>query len=154
MNVNIHQSEIDHAGQGLFVNNNHTFRKGDIICPYEGELVEYDIATDLTYESDYRFEVKENEWVIDAKDTETFGKYANDPIDEDLYNCHLIANNNLTALLIATKRIGPGKEIYVEYDENFWHHYDHFDSLSQDHKSDLYERGSAEFRDWIDLNYT
>jgi hypothetical protein len=27
-----------------------------------------------------------------AKDTETLGKYANDPIDEDKYNANLIAS--------------------------------------------------------------
>ena len=153
MNVIIKKSKVAKAGKGLFVNNTHAFRKGDIICPYEGELVGYDVASSQTYKSDYMFEVKEDEWVIDAKDTETLGKYANDPIDEDMYNADLVANDNLTALLVASKAIPPGKEIYIEYGEFFWHNWDHYDILSQDHKWELYERGSAEFRDWVEDNY-
>ena len=153
MNVNVHQSEIDNAGQGLFVNNNYTFRKGEIMCVYEGELVAHDVATAPGYNSDYMIEVLDNEWVIDAKNTESFAKYANDPIEKKKYNAYLIANDNLTVVLVANKKIGPGKEIYVPYDENFWHNWDHYDALSQDHKWALYERGSAPFRAWVEENY-
>ena len=153
MNVKIKKSKLANAGRGLFVKNNHTFLEGDIICPYEGELVDYEAAISPTYRSDYVFEVKEDEWVIDAKDTETLGKYANDPIDEDMYNADLIANDNLTALLVATKRIAPGKEIYLEYGEFFWLNWDHCDMLSDNHKWELYDRGSAEFREWFEDNY-
>ena len=148
MNVKIKKSKLPNAGKGLFVKPNHTFLEGDIICPYEGELVD-----SPTYKSDYMFEVKEDEWVIDAKDTETLGKYANDPIDEDMYNADLIANDNLTALLVASKPIPPGKEIYLEYGEFFWHNWDHCDLISDDHKWELYGRGSAEFRGWFEENY-
>jgi len=153
MNVKIKKSKVRNAGKGLFVKADHTFLIGDIICPYEGVLVEYDVAILPTYKSDYMFEVKEGEWVIDAKDIETLGKYANDPIDEDKYNADIMANGNLTALLVASKRINAGQEIYIEYGEFFWHNWDHCDMLSNDHKWDLYDRGSPEFRDWFEENY-
>ena len=70
-----------------------------------------------------------------------------------MHNADLIANDNLTALLVASKPIPPGKEIYLEYGEFFWHNWDHCDSLSYDHKWELYDRGSAEFRDWFEENY-
>ena len=41
----------------------------------------------------------------------------------------------------------------MPYDENFWHNWDHYDALSQDHKWALYERGSAVFRAWVEENY-
>ena len=49
MNVKIKKSKLPKAGKGLFVKTNHTFLAGDIICPYEGELVDYDIANSPTY---------------------------------------------------------------------------------------------------------
>ena len=119
MNVNVHQSEIDHAGQGLFVNNNYTFRKGEIMCVYEGELVAHDVATAPGYNSDYMIEVLDNEWVIDAKDTESFAKYANDPIEENMYNAQLIANDNLTVALVAKTQLVPKKRFMLNMMKTF-----------------------------------
>ena len=44
MNVVIKKSKIKGAEQGLFVNGIHTFKATDIICPYEGLLVDFTCA--------------------------------------------------------------------------------------------------------------
>ena len=153
MNVVIKKSKIKGAKKGLFVNGTHTFKVTDIICPYEGVFVEYDIAVSDEYKSDYILTAKEDEWCIDAQHTNTLGKYANDCIIAAQYNARLVSNDNLTAFLVAKKTIKPNSEIYVWYGEEYWHDHTHFKMLSLELRQILYDESSDEFREWIEEHY-
>ena len=60
--------------------------------------------------------------ILDCKQTDCFAKYANDAEGSDTgfkNNC-IISMEEDDVVLVATRNIEAGEEIFVEYGENYW----------------------------------
>ena len=136
------------VGEGLF-SNAWTFNKGDDICTYEGDLLEMDVAAESN--SDYLFKINKD-WVMDAQDPDScYGRYLNDPIFLSKVNAKIKANTrDLTAKVIATKKIKAGDEIFTSYGSDYWHDIDKYNLLNKRQQNYLYENGTRKFQKWVD----
>ena len=76
MDVYISESNLSDAGMGLFANK--IFKKDDIIVDYSGELLTMEQARNS--DSYYLFKVGKDT-VIDAENSESLGRYCNDPME-------------------------------------------------------------------------
>ena len=152
--VHVENSTLHNAGYGLFVDDDHSFKVGDIICEYGGELVDFDLAGTDDYHSDYLFKVSKD-WVIDAEDQNSgYGRYMNDPIVSSKVNAKIMARKKrLIAEVVATKPIKSNKEIFVSYGIDYWMDLDHYDNLTPKHQKYLYNNSGERFQKWVEENY-
>ena len=149
MDVYISESNLSDAGMGLFANK--IFKKDDIIVDYSGELLTMEQARNS--DSYYLFKVGKDT-VIDAENSESLGRYCNDPIKFSKYNAKIKAHTKTeTASIVATKKIKKGEEIYVSYGIDYWMNTDHFDLLKSSNQNYLYKNSIKRFVQWVDDNY-
>ena len=113
-----------------------------VICQYDGVKVHKDIYNQPDYNRDYLMKL-DKEYGIDAQDPfSSLGRYVNDPIDKKKVNARLSIKRDKTMVIIPTKTIQAGQEIYISYGEYYWQDVDKFDKLSNKHQQYLYKNAS------------
>ena len=145
-------NNTNNVGNGLFARID--FKKGDIICCYDGILIETDIAQHPSHISDYIWKYNKT-WSIDASNPSScYGRYVNDAIKVSKINAKIKnVKQVIQAQLVATKKIKAGEEIYVSYGESYWKDHLHYESLNLSNQQYLYRNGTKKFRDWVTTSY-
>ena len=128
--VEVRISTIPNAGWGLFAK--RAFKAGDELCSYEGPYVTDESLQSGYANSDYVATVikskkkdVEGKWIteklhIDAiMETSCYGRFANDPIDDDLVNSK-IRWNGQKGVIEAQMDIADGDEIFISYGKEHW----------------------------------
>ena len=128
--VEVRVSTIANAGWGLFAKK--AFDEGDELCTYEGPIIPENAFNHNYANGDYVAKVvksrKKNangEWVnefifVDAiMETSCYGRFANDPIEENVVNAKILWNGH-TAVIVAQTEIAEGDEIFVCYGREYW----------------------------------
>jgi exodeoxyribonuclease III len=111
------------TGYGLFAQK--AINEKDHFCSYEGQEVPIQHLLSGYGNKDYVIEAirnhKTQEMVcMDSPDASScYGRYAQDPIDEDLVNAKIVWRKG-RMVLRATTNIEPGDEIYVHYGLRYW----------------------------------
>ena len=126
--VYIKKSQLPKAGKGLFVE--QEYRRGDIICEYEGEFVPWSECEKRAQEGHegYVFFISKNR-CVDAYFTPwAMGRYANDA--RGIGRVSGLTNNaqyeikrrngEQRVFIVATRTILPGQEVFVHYGEDYW----------------------------------
>lgn len=126
--VNVKTSQIPKSGNGLYAK--QTFRRGDVICEYEGEIItwsECERRSDEGHEG-YAVFITKNR-CIDAYFTPwAKGRYANDArgigrVPGLTNNAHYeiqTRKGEKRIFIVATRTIQPGQEIFVHYGDDYW----------------------------------
>lgn len=126
--VYIKKSQLPKAGKGLFVK--QEYRRGDIICEYEGEFIpwsECEKRAQKGYEG-YVFFISKNR-CVDAYFTPwAMGRFANDA--RGIGRVSGLTNNaqyeikrrngEQRVFIVATRTILPGQEVFVHYGLDYW----------------------------------
>ena len=121
--VKINTSQIPNAGKGLFAL--VEFKRGDIVCEYEGEIVTWAECEKRSQEG--------HEGYADAYFTPwAFGRYANDA--RGVGRVEGLKNNAQYEIkrrdgvqkvfIVATRTIQPGQEVFVHYGDDYWRYLD------------------------------
>ena len=111
------------TGYGLFAGKG--ISKGERFCSYEGQIVPVAHLESGYGNKDYVIEAIKNHKTMevvcmDSPDpTSCYGRYAQDPIDEDLVNTKIVWRKGRMVLEAACD-IEPGDEIYVHYGLRYW----------------------------------
>jgi len=126
--VKVKKSGLPNAGKGLFAL--QTFRRGEIICEYEGELVpwsECERRSELGHEG-YVFFFSKNRCVDAYYTPWAVGRYANDA--RGISRVEGLRNNaqyvektkkgEKRVFIVASRTIHPGEEILVHYGDDYW----------------------------------
>lgn len=106
--VTVMPSMIPNAGNGLFAL--RTMEAGDGICGYTGTR---SLSSGPNQEG-LAMELPNDMGVLIGDPSSSFGPHANDPREDLLVNAKLKVKN-MEAALIATQRIRPGEEVYLDY---------------------------------------
>ena len=111
-------SLIPNAGEGLFTS--APIQKGTIVCEYKGTTLRTAEAMRL---SDHNYLMRlGSQCFVDAREhMEVLARYINDHRNPSLYNVRLVKQpEQQRALVIATKSILAGDELYVDYGRWYW----------------------------------
>lgn len=131
--VKIKKSQLPKAGNGLYALKE--FRRGDIVCEYEGEVVtwaECEKRSDDGHEG-YVFFFSKNR-CIDAYFTPwAFGRYANDArgigrvagLRNNAQYEIKMRNGEKRVFIVATMTIPAGAEVFVHYGDDYWRYLNH-----------------------------
>jgi len=115
-------SSIPGAGLGLYTARDIELGStswSNIICPYDGVVIPWELAHSPEYTSDYIWENTSGTLVIDAQDPHScFGRYVNDHFDEEVCNCE-IRELQGRAYVVALIDI-PRGELFLAYDREYW----------------------------------
>lgn len=130
--VKIKTSQLPNAGKGLFAL--VEFKRGDIVCEYEGEIVTWAECEKRSNEGHegYAFFMTKNR-CVDAYFTPwAFGRYANDA--RGVGRVEGLRNNAQYEIkrrdgvqkvfIVATRTIQPGQEVFVHYGDDYWRYLD------------------------------
>ncbi len=113
----IKASGIPGAGLGLFAA--QTFRKGDAIGEYTGEELSLDALTERYGSALAAYTLCDGTRYIDARNSNSCAvRFANDARGTDKRNNATFVPS--TFILEATKTIGNGSEIFVNYGDEYW----------------------------------
>lgn len=126
--VKIKKSQLPKAGNGLFVLKE--FRRGDIVCEYEGEIVPWSVCEARAQEGHegYVFFFSKNR-CVDAYFTPwAFGRYANDArgigrvagLTNNAQYEIKTRNGEKRVYIVATRTIKAGQEVFVHYGDDYW----------------------------------
>lgn len=122
----VKKSRIKGAGKGLFTTSR--IRKGDIVVEYKGVKSTWDQAMKKykdVKEAKYIFHISDKN-TIDAQFTpDELARYANDAEGPGKASTKLKNNSEYRVIkgkpyLVATKNIGAGSEILVDYSGDYW----------------------------------
>jgi hypothetical protein len=123
------------TGWGLFAKK--AIKKGEAFCSYEGPEVPLQHLLDGYGNKDYVIEAIRNHKTSEVvcmdspEEASCYGRYAQDPINEDLVNAKILWREG-RMVLVATHPIAPGEEIYVHYGLSYWRErLDYLDSASR-----------------------
>jgi hypothetical protein len=111
------------TGWGLFAGK--TIREGEVFGSYEGEEVPEEHLVSGYGNKDYVVGAIKNHktgevvYVDSTSEAGCYGRYAQDPINEDLVNAKILWKRG-KMVLVATCPISPGDEIYVHYGIDYW----------------------------------
>lgn len=117
-------STIKGAGKGLFTGPQTSFRRGDKIIEYTGEILNAQQFEqrypDEHHPSHYTVEVKNN-YFIDARKTNSgIGRYANTCTGRNNTIFSAVHRNGISRVWIkANRAIGPNTELFVPYGKQF-----------------------------------
>jgi SET domain-containing protein len=126
--VRIKRSQLPKAGKGLFAK--REFKRGDIVCEYEGEIVpwsECERRSDEGHEGYVVFITKNR--CVDAFFTPWApGRFANDArgigrVSGLRNNAHYeiqTRKGEKRVFIVATRTIEPSQEIFVHYGDDYW----------------------------------
>lgn len=124
----VKKSRIKGAGKGLFTTSR--IRKGDVIVEYKGVKSTWNAALrrygNKIKDARYLFHISDKN-VIDAQPTlDAIARYANDA-EAPIKGSKSRFKNNAeyqvirgVPYIVATKTIGPGSEIFVDYAGDYW----------------------------------
>jgi hypothetical protein len=141
------KSQLPKAGKGLFTK--QAFERGDIICEYEGEIVTWAVCEERAtkgYEG-YVFFISKNK-CIDAYFTpEALGRYANDAkgvsriagLKNNAQYEIKVRKGEKRAFIVATRKINPNDEIFVDYGNDYWENLEKTKPLYEKLKQELKE---------------
>jgi len=124
-NLRIKPSNIKSAGYGLYVANKE-FKKGAIIAEYLGE-----ISRNTIYGT-YVLEINRNTF-INANKSTCLASFANSCRASNKNQCECKNNNaefkqrNGKTVVIATRKIQPNEEIFINYGRDYWKYIDQFE---------------------------
>jgi exodeoxyribonuclease III len=111
------------TGWGLFADKK--IKKGTDFCSYEGEVIPVEQLKMGFGSKDYVIQAIMNHKTMEVvcidspREDDCYGRYAQDPIDEDLVNAKILWKKG-RMVLEATTAIEPGDEIYVHYGLDYW----------------------------------
>jgi hypothetical protein len=132
------------TGWGLFAKKG--IKEGDSFCTYEGPIVPYEHLEAGYGNMDYVIEAIKNHKTVERvcmdspNELSCYGRYAQDPIDEDLVNTKIVWRKG-KMVLVATAPIEAGDEIYVHYGPAYWMtRLDYLDEPSRARMEPLVER--------------
>ena len=111
-------SLVPNAGEGLFTS--APIQKGTIVCEYKGTTLRTAEAMRL---GDHNYLMRlGSQCFVDAREhMEVLARYINDHRNPSLYNVRLVKQpEQQRALVIATKSILAGDELYVDYGRWYW----------------------------------
>jgi len=117
--LEVRESLIPGAGRGLFVT--RPFFEGELVCVYSGTPVPLTSLLRGEVNTDYvmgGFGV----YSIDASDhLEVLARYVNDNLEQECRNAKFVKlKQERRALVLATRNLAPGEEIYAAYGEGYW----------------------------------
>jgi len=119
--VEVRPSLIENAGEGLFAA--RCFAKGDVLGEYRGVVVSMmqRLKRDDD-DTDYMMGGWGMNTFVDAKDCyEAAGRYVNHAFDPAQRNAYFQRHaDEPWALLVATREIAAGEEIYASYSDDYW----------------------------------
>lgn len=123
LNLQIKDSNITHAGKGLFAygpKNEIIFHKGDRICKYSGEVIDKDELEKRygDYTAPYGVELHKGLYE-DGSIERGIGSLSNHSHRKSKVNARLSINKNNNAQLIAVKNIKGGDEILINYGREY-----------------------------------
>lgn len=122
------KSLIPGAGKGLFVKKD--FKKGEIVCEYEGEIVPWSVCEKRAEEGHegYAFFITKNRCVDAYFTKEAIGRYANDA--KGIGRVEGLRNNaqyeiktrqgEKRVFIVATRTIKANDEVFVDYGKDYW----------------------------------
>ncbi len=118
----VKKSSIPNAGKGLFTK--QTIEKGTDILEYTGKVTSWNDANHKGGKNLYIFYVNKNHVVDASVKGNNLARYVNDAqglskIKGILNNCIYEIKNN-KVILVSTKRIKAGEELFVEYGKDYW----------------------------------
>jgi hypothetical protein len=119
--LEVKDSKIQGAGQGLFVTRN--VKEGEFLCVYRG--------TKLSLAQVMKMSVSDRDYVmggfglnvhVDAsKHKNVLARYINDNFDKSKLNARFAKiERDACAIVYTTRRLETGEEIYVGYGESYW----------------------------------
>jgi hypothetical protein len=116
-------SQIKNAGMGLYTSID--IYKGEIIAYYIGEnLSDEEAKKRSDNNEDQYFVVMLDGSILDAKNSDCFGRYANDaegiPGSGFKNNAKISLDDNDDVCLVATRDIKSGEEIFIPYGRKYW----------------------------------
>ena len=120
------------SGWGLYADKK--IKKGTIICGYDGIIVTEEALAREGINRDYMAEAIKDQrtgeriYVDAIQELSGYGRFAQDPIDEELVNAKIVWRKG-AMVIIAMDDICPGEEIYVHYGLDYWK--DRLDLLDQ-----------------------
>lgn len=119
-------SQIPNSGRGLFTAID--IEKDEVISKFIGETLTDEQVSNRTdsVDDDYFMNLPNGD-ILDCKRTECFAKYANDAEGSDTgfsNNC-IITMVDDDVVLVATRDINSGEEIFAEYGDNYWDNNSH-----------------------------
>ena len=122
------KSLIPGAGKGLFVKND--FKKGEIVCEYEGEIVPWSVCEKRAEEGHegYAFFINKNRCIDAYYTKDAIGRYANDA--KGIGRIEGLRNNaqyeiktrqgEKRVFIVATRTIKANDEVLVDYGKDYW----------------------------------
>lgn len=117
--LEVKDSAIPRAGSGLFAT--RRFAAGELICVYSGTVLKMAERISNALSSDYvmgGFAM----YAIDAgPHPEVLARYINDALDESRLNVAFVKQKkDRVALVVATRDIASGEELYASYGQVHW----------------------------------
>lgn len=122
------KSLIPGAGKGLFVKKD--FKRGEIVCEYEGEIVPWSVCEKRAEEGHegYAFFITKNRCVDAYFTKDAIGRYANDA--KGIGRVDGLKNNaqyeiktrqgEKRVFIVATRTIKANDEVFVDYGKDYW----------------------------------
>ena len=120
-NLKIARSLIEDAGLGLFAwngtgNRDVVFKKGEIICPYYGEIIDEEELI-RRYAAPYGIEIKAHEIYEDAALQRGIGSLVNHWPRKK--NVRFSVSRQKRVNVVALKKIRNGEELYASYGKEY-----------------------------------
>ncbi len=127
LNLQIKNSSLRNAGKGLFAygrKNEIIFKPGQRICMYDGEIIDDEELADRygEYTAPYAVQLHTRngqEIYEDAGIERGLGSLANHSKNQSKLNARIGVSRQNRAQLIAIKNIKAGKEIFVDYGDDY-----------------------------------
>ena len=119
MGLSVKKSKIKGAGLGLFAE--RTFKKGEEICKYEGEILTIDEYDERYADDDmgaYGITLNDKQIVDAALTSSGLGRYACDYHGSGKKNNAEYQSDDDEIWIVAIKKIKKGDEIYTDYGED------------------------------------
>ena len=120
LELEVRPSTVEGAGYGLFTKIDR--KKGEYICNYDGEYLTLKQFNNR-YKKKFPIYVLQihNDLFIDAKDSESFGKYINNAKNSGLKsNCRFYINRKNHAVSVkSTKNIVANSELFIPYGRSY-----------------------------------
>lgn len=123
----VKKSRIKGAGKGLFTTS--PIRKGDVIVEYKGERMTWAKAMRRydhnIKEARYLFHISDKNTIDAQRTMDALARYANDADGPGDKSVHLHNNSEYQVIkgkpyIVASKNIGAGAEILVDYSGDYW----------------------------------
>jgi glycosyltransferase involved in cell wall biosynthesis len=118
----VSQSLIPGAGLGLFAR--VALGPDTILCDYTGDVrngKQIARAIEAGHCNDYLLKLEDDMFVDPLHHPDVKARYINDAMDPEKNNCiYVLDPPNKKALVVSTRCIYPGEELYVSYGSNYW----------------------------------